>query len=195
MNETEDLGWEVTGRSGNLGCNDITSVFAFLAFLFALLNFVVNMGGQGRRRRRSEDSECQLDDHTKDSTYRDSVRSVSALYRGVLTYLQLQEAGETEEDCGARVLCQAGREAAGGELGGVIAVLGAHRAGWLLQSLGHSSHRETVRAVTEGVVGRDCELLHHCGLSSTSSSHSEAPDRGRLQLSRMRGILRDHISY
>ena len=195
MNDTEDLAWEVTGRSGNLGCNDITSVFAFLAFLFALLNFVVNMGGQGGRRRRSEDSQCQMDDYTKDSTYRDAVRSVSALYRGVLTYLKLTEFGEAEEGCGARVLCQAGREAAGGELGGVIAVLGAHRAGWLLQSLGHSSHRETVRAVTEGVVGRDCQLLHHCRLSSTSSRYSEAPDSGRIQLSRMRGILREHISY
>ena len=136
-----------------------------------------------------------MDDYTKDSTYRDAVRSVSALYRGVLTYLKLTEFGEAEEGCGARVLCQAGREAAGGELGGVIAVLGAHRAGWLLQSLGHSSHRETVRAVTEGVVGRDCQLLHHCRLSSTSSRYSEAPDSGRIQLSRMRGILREHISY
>ena len=36
----EDVG---TGRSSSLDCNDVHSVFAFLAFLFALLNFVLNM--------------------------------------------------------------------------------------------------------------------------------------------------------
>ena len=34
------------GRSASLDCNDIHSVFAFLAFLFALLNFVINMQGR-----------------------------------------------------------------------------------------------------------------------------------------------------
>ena len=38
--DIEDVG---TGRSSSLDCNDIHSVFAFLAFLFALLNFVLNM--------------------------------------------------------------------------------------------------------------------------------------------------------
>ena len=45
-----------TGRqSAAIDCNDITSVFAFLAFLFALLNFVLNMN---RRRKRSPE-ECE----------------------------------------------------------------------------------------------------------------------------------------
>ena len=32
-----------SARSATLDCNDVTSVIAFLAFLFALLNFVLNM--------------------------------------------------------------------------------------------------------------------------------------------------------
>ena len=41
--EDDDVG---EGRSASLDCNDIHSVFAFLAFLFALLNFVINMQGR-----------------------------------------------------------------------------------------------------------------------------------------------------
>ena len=89
---TESVG---SGRSGSLECNDITSVFAFLAFLFALLNIVVNMGGQGGRRRRRrgvEEEQCYLaEDQLEDPVYRSSLLSVYALYRGVLDYLDLEQ--------------------------------------------------------------------------------------------------------
>ena len=48
---TEEQG---SGRSASVDCNDIHSVFAFLAFLFALLNFIVNMNPGGGRKKRSE---------------------------------------------------------------------------------------------------------------------------------------------
>ena len=48
---TEEHG---SGRSATVDCNDIHSVFAFLAFLFALLNFIVNMNPGGGRKKRSE---------------------------------------------------------------------------------------------------------------------------------------------
>ena len=185
-----------SGRSGSLECNDITSVFAFLAFLFALLNFVVNMGGQGRRRRRRgvEDQQCYLaEDQLEDPLYRSSLLSVYALYRGVLNYLDLLEAEEAGGGCGARVLCEAGHQAAGGDLGPVIAVLGAHRAGWMLESLRLGSHRDTVRAVTSGVAGSDCQHLYPClhpGLQHDYQSHgfniSERSDRGLAQLEKIR---------
>ena len=41
------------------GCNDAYSAFAFLAFLFALLNFIQNNGGR-RRRSVSGDQETML---------------------------------------------------------------------------------------------------------------------------------------
>ena len=44
-NVFSDAGTEISAsaRSATLDCNDVTSVIAFLAFLFALLNFVLNM--------------------------------------------------------------------------------------------------------------------------------------------------------
>ena len=198
MNLTYSAG---TARSGSLDCNDITSVFAFLAFLFALLNFVVNMGGQGRRRREAGHDQCHLgEDVTSDPVYRSSVLSVHALYRGVLDYLRLLEAGEEAGGhCGARVLCQAGQQAAGGEFGGAIAVLGGHRAGWLVESLGLGYHRDTVRAVTEGVAGRDCEQLHPCSLALTSLALTSPHGGlglagGTAELARIRDVLSRHHS-
>ena len=191
---TESAG---SGRSGSLECNDITTVFAFLAFLFALLNFVVNMGGQqgGRRRRRDVGEEeevehCYLgEDQLEDPLYRSSLLSVYALYRGVLDYLDLDllEAGG---ECGARVLCGAGQQAAQGELGPVIAVVGAHRAGWMFERLAVGSHRATVRAVTRGVAGEDCELLFPCKLDILQYNSRAGLARNREQLERMRQHLR-----
>ena len=45
VNVFSDAGTEISAsaRSATLDCNDVTSVIAFLAFLFALLNFVLNM--------------------------------------------------------------------------------------------------------------------------------------------------------
>ena len=181
-----------SGRSGSLECNDITSVFAFLAFLFALLNFVVNMGGGRRRRRRSveekeEQQQCYLgEDQLEDPLYRSSLLSVHALCRGVLNYLDLQEAEEA--GCGARVLCEAGREAARGELGPVIAVLGSHRAGWMLESRRVGSHRATVRAVTRGAAGLHCHDLYPCLHQSDldPGQHSQHSGRARAELERIR---------
>ena len=195
---TESVG---SGRSGSLECNDITSVFAFLAFLFALLNFVVNMGG-GRRRRgvegEEEEEHCYLgEDQLQDPLYRSSLLSVYALYRGVLDYLDLDldldQDQATGERCGARVLCDAGHQAAEGELGPVIAVLGAHRAGWLFERLGVGSHRATVRAVTRGVAGGDCGQLYPCqhrdGIN-TNIRGGTVRARAREELERIRLHIR-----
>ena len=186
-----------SGRSGSLECNDITTVFAFLAFLFALLNFVVNMGGQGGRRRRrrgvgeeEEVQHCYLgEDQLEDPLYRSSLLSVYALYRGVLDYLDL-DLVEAGGECGARVLCGAGQQAARGELGPVIAVLGAHRAGWMFERLAVGSHRATVRAVTRGVAGEDCELLYPCSSDLLPTNSRAGIARDREQLERMRQHLR-----
>ena len=190
---TESAG---SGRSGSLECNDITSVFAFLAFLFALLNFVVNMGGQGRRRRRGveEEQQCYLgEDQLEDPVYRSSLLSVYALYRGVLDYLDLEEEAEAEAGCGARVLCEAGQQAGGGQLGPVIAVVGAHRAGWMLESRRAGSHRATVRAVTRGVAGGDCGQLYPCqhrdGIN-TNIRGGTVRARAREELERIRLHIR-----
>ena len=56
----DDIG---TGRAASLDCNDVHSVFAFIAFLFALLNFIINMQGQGRKKRDTED--CNDLHHTE----------------------------------------------------------------------------------------------------------------------------------
>ena len=192
---TESAG---SGRSGSLECNDITSVFAFLAFLFALLNFVVNMGGQGGRRRRSsgvEEQQCYLEkDQLEDPVYRSSLLSVYALYRGVLDYLDLEE--EAEAGCGARVLCEAGQQAGGGQLGPVIALLAAHRAGWMFESRRAGFHRATVRAVTRGVAGLHCDQLYPCHHHRHHSHHrhhghhSQDPARAMAQLKRIRQHVR-----
>ena len=101
------------------------------------------------------------------------------------------------------MLCQAGREAGGGDLGPVITVMGAHRAGWLLQSLGRGTHRDTVRLMTQGVAGADCELLHHCTPSHCSptfpsffsNNYTSYTQDTRRQLDRMRQILGTHVVY
>ena len=61
--EDEDIENVETGRSASLDCNDVHSVFAFLAFLFALLNFIINMQGGGRKKR--DTLECNDLHHTE----------------------------------------------------------------------------------------------------------------------------------
>ena len=43
--------------SGYTGCSDAFSVFAFLAFLVALVNILMNNGRKRRRRKREANSE------------------------------------------------------------------------------------------------------------------------------------------
>ena len=135
-----------------------------------------------------EEEQCYLgEDQLEDPLYRSSLLSVYALYRGVLNYLDLQEA---EAECGARVLCEAGREAARGELGPVIAVLGAHRAGWMFERLAVGSHRATVRAVIRGVAGEDCQQLYPCTALPLGTNSRAGLARDRAQLERMRQHVR-----
>ena len=94
---------------------------------------------------------------------------------------------------GFRVLCDAGHQAAEGELGPVIAVLGAHRAGWLFERLGVGSHRATVRAVTRGVAGGDCGQLYPCQHSdgiNTNIRGGTVRARAREELERIRLHIR-----
>lgn len=54
-----DEGGRQFGGGGYGGCNDAYSAFAFLAFLFALLNFIQNNGGR-RKRSVMDDQETML---------------------------------------------------------------------------------------------------------------------------------------
>ena len=54
-----DEGSRQFGGGGYGGCNDAYSAFAFLAFLFALLNFIQNNGGR-RKRSVTDDQETML---------------------------------------------------------------------------------------------------------------------------------------
>ena len=140
-----------------------------------------------------EQQQCYLGEaQLEDPLYRSSLLSVYALYRGVLDYLDLQEE-EAETGCGARVLCEAGQEAARGDLGPVIAVLGAHRAGWMLESRRVGSHQETVRAVTRGVAGQHCHTLYPChlhhGQPQHPGHHSQDLGLATAQLERIRQHL------
>ena len=138
-----------------------------------------------------EEENCYLgEDQLQDPLYRSSLLSVYALYRGVLDYLDLDQDQATGERCGARVLCDAGHQAAEGELGPVIAVLGAHRAGWLFERLGVGSHRATVRAVTRGVAGLHCDQLYPCQHHSHHRHHSQDPARAMAHLRRIRQHVR-----
>ena len=143
---------------------------------------------------QEEVQHCYMgEDQLEDPLYRSSLLSVYALYRGVLDYLDLDlDLEEAGGGCGARVLCGAGQEAAQGELGPVIAVLGAHRAGWMFERLEVGSHRATVRAVIRGVAGEDCQQLYPCTALplGTNSRTGLARDRDRAQLERMRQHVR-----
>ena len=94
-----------TGRSGaSIGCSNIFSVFAFLAFLFALLDFI--MGMNGRRRREAVHPSCSpVWHHTEEGEGREATLAIAYLWRGRLL-------SSSTDTCSSSTRCWAARSAA-----------------------------------------------------------------------------------
>ncbi|XP_047488984.1 uncharacterized protein LOC125039225 [Penaeus chinensis] len=113
------------------GCSDSFSVFGFLAFLLALLDLILELQGNRRKKRDArgveEDvnlkAECQSQDEIQQAT-----SACYSLLRGFLNTLAAQDA-----ECARRFLCEGAEEAASaGPVGEVIASVGSTNAGsWL----------------------------------------------------------------
>ena len=156
---------ESSGRAASLGCSDIFSAFAFLAFLFALLNFLLGM--TNKRKRRSVDS-CGLESLSppRGKLEREGGLAVLLLYR---LYQQLQEVEAEQEQCGQRMVCSAVQRAAGlGRLPTLIATIGTVRMRlWLRTSLSEIIEG----SAAAGLQGGDCEVLYQCELETRHFQH------------------------
>lgn len=153
-----------TGRqSAAIDCNDITSVFAFLAFLFALLNFVLNMN---RRRKRSPGASEELSFHlAEDADTREAGLAVYAMYRGMINFLDTWSLGHPDT-CRYRKWCEAAHvTGTRGQHGTVIGVIGGYKAATWIEDRGLGTRAEVMRAVTRGLAS-GCDDHYTCPLIS-----------------------------
>ena len=157
-----DTADQTSGRSASAGCSDIYSVFAFLAFLFALLDFLLNMMENRKRRSTPAEEECGYSfQHSSDMDMREGTLAVYSMFRGMLNFMDTED-GDAGH-CSSWAMCQAAGEAAGlGRYGAVVAVLGSDRAGWWLERMGRGSWEAVKRAGIIGASGQNCDVIYPC---------------------------------
>ena len=145
---------ESTGRSASAGCSDITSVFAFLAFLFALLDFLLNMMDGGRKKREV----CSYRSSTKPQM-QEGMLAVWDMTRGLLNIWDT----EINVDCQGFGVCSAAQHAASrGRWGVVIGVVGSVQAGRWLERTGRWDKKSARVAGLFGAYGGDCKQRYPC---------------------------------
>merc|ERR1712050_60404 len=131
-----------TGRQASTGCSDIYSVFAFLAFLFALLDFLLNMM-ENRKKRGAEKCGYSFQ-HSSDKDLREGTLAVYAMLRGMLNSIDTLDGDGGS--CSSWAVCEAAGEAGKlGRYGMVVAVLGSSKAGWTLEKMGRGSRNKLRR--------------------------------------------------
>lgn len=113
------------------GCDDGFGVFGFLAFLLALLDLLLDLGGDGRKKRSSGD-EGMCDLPNPHPQVREGTLAALVMLRGFLNAVEPLEETDSQE-CAALAICEASTEAARlGEVGRVVAqAAGANAAAWL----------------------------------------------------------------
>ena len=177
-----------TGRqSAAIDCNDITSVFALLAFLFALLNFVLNMN---RRRKRSP-GECEEFSYhlAEDTNTKEASLAVYAMYRGMINFLDTWHLGHPDT-CRYRKWCEAAHVAGTrGQHGTVIAVIGGYKAATWIEDRGLGTRAEVMRAVTRGLAS-GCDDHYTCPLTS---EHYRSPSTRRSHIFNGTNINNHHV--
>ncbi|XP_042887299.1 uncharacterized protein LOC122263061 [Penaeus japonicus] len=140
------------------GCTDSFSVFGFLAFLLALLDLVLELQGNRRKKRDilgTEDfdlkSECQSQEEVQQAT-----SACYSLLRGFLNTLAAQD-----PECAKRFLCEGAEEAASaGPVGEVIASVGSTNAGSWLEKVNATLYQDVGSAGEVGARVRGCALRY-----------------------------------
>merc|ERR1712060_467837 len=149
LSHSDDHG---TARSG---CDDGFGVFGFLAFLLALLDLLLDLGGS--RRKRSAEGICEAPQpHPQ---VREGTLAALSMLRGFLNALEPLEETDSQE-CAALAMCEATSEAArGGEVGRVVAqAAGANAASWLSEVAKVGGENALKEAAEVGLAGQPCSL-------------------------------------
>ena len=95
------------------GCQDNFAIFAFLAFLLAVLDFVMEMQG-GNKKKRSTSNVLQESDLSRNATL-----ASYAIFRGFMNTISTEN-----EQCQLLFTCESGIEVSQyGEIGEEIAIL------------------------------------------------------------------------
>ena len=92
----------------SMGCSSVTSVFAFLVFLFALLDFLMGMNKRKRRNASAQDAGYPCSptlEHSTDPVAREVTLASALLWRGRLL-------SSPPDECSASTTCQAAKSAA-----------------------------------------------------------------------------------
>nr|XP_027230154.1 uncharacterized protein LOC113821830 [Penaeus vannamei] len=141
------------------GCSDSFSVFGFLAFLLALLDLILELQGNRRKKRdtrgmegdASLKAECQSQDELQQAT-----SACYSLLRGFLNALAAQD-----PECARRFLCEGAEEAAAaGPVGEVIASVGSANAGSWLEKVNTTLFRDVGSAGEAGARFRGCAVRY-----------------------------------
>lgn len=147
------------------GCDDGFGVFGFLAFLLALLDLLLELGDDGRKKRSAE-GVCKVPNpHPQ---VREGTLAALSMLRGFLNAVEPLEETDSQE-CAALALCEATSEAAKqGEVGRVVAqAAGANAASWLSKAAGVGGEKALKEAAQAGLAGDLCgrwickERPHH----------------------------------
>ena len=141
-----------TARDGGYGCDDPFAIFGFLAFLLALLQLLVDSGGEERRKRSA--NKCR-EDHLIRATpeIREGVLGAAIMFQGLLNSMDT-----ASSICEEYVVCEAAQESARlGVVGGIIGRVGSTNiGGWL------GGGKGVTKAGNLGVMGGDCAAIFPC---------------------------------
>ena len=141
---------EVSGTPRS-GCNDAFSVFAFLAFLLALLQLIQDNGGG--RKKRSEECHHMAQPEKR---VREGMLAAHIMFQGFLNSVGSQN--KHDDRCANWAMCEAGREARKvGRVGEVVAIVARHNAEKYLSKMKNVRWKQVVE--NEDI---ECEKLFKC---------------------------------
>lgn len=132
----------------------------FNDFLLALLDLLLDLGGE-KRKRRSAEGMCDVPNHHPQ--VREGTLAALSMLRGFLNAIEPLEETDSQE-CAALAMCEATSEAARrGEVGRVVAqVAGANAASWLSKAAGVGGEVTLQEAAQAGLAGDLCDQRWIC---------------------------------
>jgi len=154
---------EGEARTFSSGCNDAFTVFAFMAFLLALLDLILELQMERRKRSTNENNfdiifdEIVLDEQDSfNMVERNATLATHSIFRGFLN--TLTGIGNKEESCAQFYFCEAAYHASNfGDIGRKIARISSVKAGEYLQEIDETLFRDIPESGLVGILQRNTD--------------------------------------
>merc|ERR1712241_208854 len=138
---------EGEARTFSSGCNDAFTVFAFMAFLLALLDLILELQMERKKRSINEDN--------FDMVERNATLATHSIFRGFLNSLSIDS---QERSCPQFYFCEAAYHASNfGDVGRKIARISSVKAGEYLQEIDETLFRDIAESGLVGILQRNTD--------------------------------------